>query len=112
MGPRGILWHGGMFYAVLLILEKLLTGRKRNRRESRTGNPVYNAFGHIYTMVTVMIGWVIFESSTLTGALQFIRRMFDLSYKRGICRCSCIMYVVNMASFWPQDASSAFLFTV
>ena len=83
------LWHGaswnfvawGLYYALLLVIEKWL--RKRfvlaNKRLLRI-------FGHFYTFVAIMIGWVIFESSTLSEAYGFILKMFNLSYRRNIWR--------------------------
>ena len=78
------LWHGaswnfvvwGLYYAVLLILEKTLLSRIKDRIPS----PVR----HIYTFVLVMIGWLIFNSASLDYTMSYIGKMFDFSYKRSI----------------------------
>lgn len=78
------LWHGaswnfvawGLYYAILLIVEK--------RIREKSGRRIFGFIGHFYTFVAVMIGWVIFESSTIAGARGFISKMFDFSYNRGI----------------------------
>lgn len=69
------LWHGaawnfvlwGLFYAVLLIAEKLflLPFLKRHR-----------AFGHVYTLLLVLLGFVIFDASTLSVALTRLGALF------------------------------------
>lgn len=74
------LWHGigwqflswGLFYGILLVLEKsfLLKWMERWQAWSR----------HCYTMLMVILGFVIFRSSTLSGAWDFLRGMFGMSH--------------------------------
>ncbi|BDF71422.1 alginate O-acetylation protein [Oscillospiraceae bacterium] len=67
------IWHGanwtfiawGMMYFVLLLLEKNTHILKFLGKGSR-----------IYTMLFVMLGWVIFRSTSLTMAIQYIGTMF------------------------------------
>lgn len=69
------LWHGanwtfiawGLLYFVLLTFEKL-TGiaQKNNLRPLR----------HLYTMFFVVMGWVLFRSDTIGGALSYAKTMF------------------------------------
>lgn len=71
------LWHGaawnfvlwGLFYAALLIAEKLflLPFLKRHR-----------AFGHCYTLVFVLLGFVLFDAPTLSSALTRMGVLFGL----------------------------------
>ncbi len=69
------LWHGaawtfvvwGIYYGVLLVLEKLLWGKAVERI------PVVN---RLYALLAVVIGWVIFRAETLSGAFGMIRAMF------------------------------------
>ncbi|MBO6215050.1 MAG: MBOAT family protein, partial [Lachnospiraceae bacterium] len=69
------LWHGaawnfvvwGLYYFVLLVLERLFLKKVLDRI------PV---IPHIYTLVIVMCGWVLFESPSLSEALIFLSRMF------------------------------------
>lgn len=70
------LWHGaswnfvawGLYYGILLIIEKYLIGKYIKKL------PVF--VQHMYAMLIVMIGWVFFSSETLTDALHFIGNMF------------------------------------
>ncbi|MBQ3708360.1 MAG: MBOAT family protein [Clostridia bacterium] len=69
------LWHGaawtfvlwGVYYGVFLVLERLLWGKKI------AGIPVLN---RLYTLLIVVIGWVIFRSESLTYAFGMLRAMF------------------------------------
>lgn len=72
------LWHGaswnfviwGLYYGVLLIVEKYFLGRYLEKAPP--------ALRHVYTMVIVMIGWVFFSSADLSAALHYLRNMFCL----------------------------------
>ncbi len=67
------LWHGagwtfvlwGFMYFVLLLIEKLTKFEHRNF-----------PLKHFYTMLFVMIGWVIFRSENIAGAFHYILAMF------------------------------------
>lgn len=69
-------WHGanwtficwGLLYFVFLTTEKL-SGFEKNEKI-----PV--ALKHIYTMLFVMLGWVIFRSNTITDAGHYISILF------------------------------------
>lgn len=73
-------WHGanftficwGVFYAILLIIERLFLGRLLKR------NPL-KFINHIYTMSMVMIGWVMFRSDNIFQAFGIIKGLFDFS---------------------------------
>lgn len=66
------LWHGaswnfvawGIYYGVILILEKYVYGKYLENAPTWTR--------HMYTMFIVMIGWVFFFSSTLSNAVSYI----------------------------------------
>ena len=70
------LWHGaswnfvawGLYYGILLILEKYFLGNHLEKCPA--------SVQHIYTMLIVAIGWVFFSSETLTGALQYLQVLF------------------------------------
>lgn len=72
------LWHGaawnfvmwGIYYGVLLLVEKYVLGKVLEK--------LPNAVGHIYSIIMVMIGWVFFFSPTLTSAIDFIQAMFGI----------------------------------
>ena len=70
------LWHGaawtfvawGLYYALLLLGEKYLWGRIQERLPA----PVR----HLYALILIVVGWVIFRAETLPYAWQFISAMF------------------------------------
>lgn len=69
-------WHGagwnflfwGLYYGVLLILEKLVWGKGLEKL------PV--ALRHVYTLFLVLIGWVFFASETAAAAWGYLRVLF------------------------------------
>ncbi len=74
------IWHGanftfiawGLFYAALLIIERLFLGKLLQK------NPV-KIFNWIYTMFAVMIGWIYFRSDNIFQANQFIGQLFNFT---------------------------------
>lgn len=72
------LWHGaewnflfwGLYYGVLLILEKHVWGALMDR--------LPGVIQHIYTFVLVMVGWVFFFSPDLGSTLDYIGMMFGM----------------------------------
>ena len=75
------LWHGaqwnfmfwGLYYGVILILEKYLWGSKIEKLPS--------AVQHIYAFVLVLFGWVFLFSPTLGYAGQYLKVMFGIGAK-------------------------------
>lgn len=69
------LWHGaswnfilwGLYYGVLIILEKFVFRRLLERTPS--------ALRHILTMLAVIFGWVIFEITSPASELEFVKAM-------------------------------------
>lgn len=84
-------WHGadwnfilwGLFYLVLLMIEKLWLLKKLDKV------PV---LAHIYTMLFVVIGWAIFEITDLSMLGGFLVKLFDFS--GGV---SAVYYLRNYA---------------
>lgn len=72
------LWHGaswnfvfwGLYFAVILTAEKLFLLRWLERRSS--------LLRHLYTMLLVIISWVIFSIGSVTGIFGYIGAMFGL----------------------------------
>ena len=70
-------WHGaawnflcwGLYFAALLILEKLVLLRFLEK---------HRIFGHVYLLLAVVFGFVLFDASTLSGAWVCIRGMLGL----------------------------------
>lgn len=72
-------WHGaswnfvlwGLYYGVLLMLEKLLLGKLLEK--------LPKFIGWIYTMFIVIIGWVLFNITSLSGIATALTNMFTYS---------------------------------
>ena len=70
-------WHGaawnflcwGLYFAALLILEKLVLLRFLEK---------HRIFGHVYLLLAEVFGFVLFDASTLSGAWDCIRGMLGL----------------------------------
>lgn len=73
------IWHGanwtfiawGMLYFVLLMFERS-TGLNKD-----SDSTPQNVFRWIYTMLFVIVGWVIFRADDLSGAISYITCMFS-----------------------------------
>lgn len=69
------IWHGanytflawGLFYFVLLLAERLTHFHEK----------LY-CFSHVYAMIAVTVGWVMFRSENLTAGIQYISMMFGV----------------------------------
>lgn len=85
------IWHGanwtfliwGLYYFCLLLLEKV------------TGFPQkLKAFSHIYTLIAVIIAWVIFRAEDVFTGLKYIGNMVGINAK-GMIDSIFISYVVS-----------------
>ena len=73
------LWHGaawnfvlwGVYFAVLLIAEKLFLNRVLDR--------LPNIVGHIYALFFIVIGWVIFNGGSLSSIISYLGAMFRVA---------------------------------
>ncbi len=73
-------WHGaqwnfiawGLYYAVLLVIEKLFLLKILNK--------IPKFFGWLYSMVMVLIGWVLFNLTSMNQIWQAITQMFTFNY--------------------------------
>ncbi|WFA08031.1 MBOAT family O-acyltransferase [Tissierella sp. Yu-01] len=71
-------WHGadwnfiiwGLFYGILLLIEKFLIGGLVGK--------LPNWVQHIYVMLIVMVGWVFFDAKNLLAAGDTLSRMFGI----------------------------------
>ncbi len=87
------IWHGanwtflvwGLLYFILLTFEKL-SGLSKKKYW----------WGHVYTMVFVIIGWVIFKSADLRSAYVYIKAMFGFGAE-GIVDKSVWAYI---SQYW------------
>ncbi len=70
------IWHGadwnfmvwGLYYGILLLLEKMVFGRALKK--------LPGVIQHIYCMFVVMIGWFIFSYNEISGGLGYLGAMF------------------------------------
>ena len=73
------LWHGaawnfiawGVYYGILLIIEKFFLGKYIEKMP--------RVFQHIYTMILVIFGWVLFRSESLSYGIDYIKTMIGLN---------------------------------
>lgn len=78
------IWHGagwnfllwGLYYGLLLVFEKAFFLRMLDR--------LPRAFGHVYTLITILFGWLLFAfdgsdgALSLSGGLAYFLRMFGI----------------------------------
>lgn len=77
-------WHGaswnfilwGSLYGVLIILEKLITTALKNHGKQDILNRIPSVIKRIYAIVLVMLGWVLFDTKTISQAFSYMGRLF------------------------------------
>ncbi len=70
------IWHGasmqflfwGIYYGIILLLERLFLKNILKK--------IPAVFGHLYSLVLIMVGWVIFRAPGLNSGLAIIKNMF------------------------------------
>lgn len=90
------LWHGaawnfvvwGLYYGVILIIEKYLLSPVLDR--------LPDVVRHIYSIVLVVIGWVLFFSSSFGQAVDYIRVMFGAGAHGFADRESMYLFTSNL----------------
>lgn len=90
------LWHGaawnfvvwGLYYGVILIIEKYLLSPVLDR--------LPDVVRHIYSIVLVVIGWVLFFSSSFGQAADYIRVMFGADAHGFADRESMYLFTSNL----------------
>lgn len=91
------MWHGaswnfimwGLWFWVFLIFEKYIL------RDGIKKIPAF--FGHVYTLLVVIVGWVLFRSVDLTTALGYTKAMFG--FGAGLKDGQSIYYIIE---YWPE----------
>lgn len=71
-------WHGaewnfmiwGIYFAFILIIEKLFLLKYLNK---------FKILNHIYSLLLIIIGWVIFRSESLEQIVRYLQAMFSFS---------------------------------
>ena len=93
------LWHGaswnfvtwGLYYGVILIIEKYVTGRLLEK--------LPEGIRILYNMLLVMVGWVLFFSPDLGSALTYLGQMFG-SGVSGIVDRQALYLIVTHWLLW------------
>ena len=75
------LWHGagwnfilwGIYYGLFLVIERII-----DRGNSSKGVWVY--VGWIYTLIVVVVGWILFRIENIQTAFKFIGKMFSFNF--------------------------------
>ena len=74
------IWHGanftfllfGLYYAALQIIERLFLGKLLKK------NPI-KLLNVVYTLLAVMVGWVLFRAENIYRALDYLGQMFSFT---------------------------------
>ncbi|SDW28194.1 alginate O-acetyltransferase complex protein AlgI [Lachnospiraceae bacterium KHCPX20] len=105
------LWHGadwnfllwGLYYFLFLILEKLFLLRLFEKLTGKLG-----FLRHIYTMLVVVSGWVLFSHTDLSKALTWWKALFAPSYwYRGL-----VMFGAQSRYLWMHSLPFLLVMTV
>ena len=91
------IWHGanwtflvwGMLHFAIMITEKMLIVRDEKRPW----------WGHLYTLIVVCIGWVIFRSDSLTDAFVYIKGMVGIG-SGALCDKSVLAFIRQNAIYY------------
>lgn len=78
-------WHGaswnfivwGCMYGVIIIMEKVVITVLKNKGKESLLDKIPNLVKHIYAMVLVSLGWVLFDTDSLSMAFAYMKRMFS-----------------------------------
>lgn len=95
------LWHGaawnfvawGLYYGIILIIEKYILSPVLDKLPS--------VVRHIYSIVLVVIGWVLFFSPSLGGAARYLGMMFGAEHTEWQTgkACICLQRIWYCGSF-------------
>ena len=91
------IWHGanwnyiiwGLYYAILLMLEKAFLGKWIAK--------LHSAFQHVYTLLLVVISWVIFSIEDLSLLGSWLQTMFGLN-GAPLVSTDALFYLKNYAT--------------
>lgn len=78
------LWHGanwtfvvwGLWHGVFIVLEDVVASHLPHAAHGKSGT-VGKILAHVYTLLVVLIGFVIFRADSLTQAVQLVAAMFS-----------------------------------
>lgn len=102
------LWHGadwgfvlwGLWHGFFMILERIF-GKEKKTSEDRKismGSIVKAFIGHIYTLLVVIVGWVLFKLVDLQATFKYLKVMFGMNQTEYIAY-SPLYYLDNKTLF-------------
>lgn len=79
------IWHGaswnfilwGVMYGIVIIIEKLVLELLKHLGKENIIKRIPAVIKHIYTMVLVILGWVLFDTDNISMAFSYMGRMFS-----------------------------------
>ena len=87
-------WHGaswtyvlwGVIYGVIIVIERFVSekagsnkvGSSSDKRDKEKPNKAGKIFSRVYTLLAVIILWVLFRSETITAAGAFLKNMIGI----------------------------------
>lgn len=106
------IWHGanwtfivwGIYHGILTIIETAVESRRKKYTGSadstNASKALMGTLGHIYTLLAVTIGFVIFRADTMGQAVAFIKNMFSFTRTQyGFMTASSVMsplFIITM----------------
>ena len=100
------LWHGagwnfvawGVYYGVLLLLEKFVWGKRLSKMPK--------VFCHVYTLFIVIVGWVFFAAPSFSDAFRYLGYMFVPSGGNAMGLVPwCLTFAIGIVSCTPLFAA-------
>ena len=100
------IWHGanwtfvvwGLYYYILLVIEKLTGLDKKNSK-------LVNILGHVYTIYFFMISWVIFRADNINHAIEYLKVMHGKNglgeIPESMSVISCLLLLVGVIFSTP-----------
>ena len=78
------LWHGaswtfvfwGLYHGAFLLLEQYVPFFNKNGGTGKDASRARRAFGHVYLVIVVLIGWVFFRADTIGQGFTWVATMF------------------------------------
>ena len=83
------IWHGaaftyiawGIWHGIFNLTEKFIKSHSKSKEVTGRNfkRVIVSVFQHVYTMLVVMLGWVMFRSSGIRHAFNYIKSLFGLN---------------------------------
>lgn len=83
------IWHGaaftyiawGIWHGIFNLTEKFIKSHSKSKEVTvhNFKRVIVSVFQHVYTMLVVMLGWVMFRSSGIKHAFNYIKSLFGLN---------------------------------